>query len=74
MQAGLSRAAQAMERHAAARRPAEMQGFGVIAGSDLECVLTLGTGMGSALYRDGALLPHLERKKARASGTTACAA
>ena len=39
---------------------AEVQGLGVIAGKGLECVLTLGTGMGSALYRDGELMPHLE--------------
>jgi len=48
------------------RRPArilndaEVQGFGVIGGKGLECVLTLGTGFGSALYRDGDLMPHLE--------------
>ncbi len=39
---------------------AEVQGLGVITGSGLECVLTLGTGMGSAIYRDGHLTPHLE--------------
>ncbi len=39
---------------------AEVQGLGVIAGRGLECVLTLGTGMGSAIYRDGDLMPHLE--------------
>jgi polyphosphate glucokinase len=39
---------------------AEVQGFGVIAGTGLECVLTLGTGLGSAVYRDGELMPHLE--------------
>jgi len=39
---------------------AEVQGLGVIAGSGLECVLTFGTGMGSAVYRDGDLAPHLE--------------
>ena len=39
---------------------AEVQGLGVIAGTGLECVLTLGTGFGSALYRDGELMPHLE--------------
>ncbi len=39
---------------------AEVQGLGVITGSGLECVLTLGTGMGSAVYRDGDLAPHLE--------------
>ena len=31
---------------------AEVQGLGVISGSGLECVLTFGTGMGSAVYRD----------------------
>ncbi|HTS21013.1 MAG TPA: ROK family protein [Casimicrobiaceae bacterium] len=39
---------------------AEVQGLGVIEGRGLECVLTLGTGLGSALYRDGELMPHLE--------------
>jgi polyphosphate glucokinase len=39
---------------------AEVQGFGVIHGMGLECVLTLGTGFGTALYRDGELMPHLE--------------
>jgi polyphosphate glucokinase len=39
---------------------AEVQGLAVIAGSGLECVLTLGTGMGSAIYREGLLMPHLE--------------
>jgi polyphosphate glucokinase len=39
---------------------AEVQGFGVITGKGLECVLTLGTGFGSAVYRDGELMPHLE--------------
>lgn len=39
---------------------AEVQGFGVIAGRGLELVLTLGTGLGSALFRDGALMPHME--------------
>ena len=39
---------------------AEVQGFGVIAGQGLELVLTLGTGAGTALFRDGVLMPHLE--------------
>lgn len=39
---------------------AEVQGYGVIRGSGLEFVLTLGTGLGSALFRDGELMPHLE--------------
>jgi polyphosphate glucokinase len=39
---------------------AEVQGLGVITGQGLECVLTLGTGMGFALFRNGHLMPHLE--------------
>lgn len=39
---------------------AELQGFGVIAGEGVELVLTLGTGMGAALYTDGRLVPNLE--------------
>jgi polyphosphate glucokinase len=39
---------------------ADVQGFGVIAGRGLECVLTLGTGLGSALFIEGCLAPHLE--------------
>jgi len=39
---------------------AEVQGLGVIEGKGLECVVTLGTGFGSAVYRDGELMPHLE--------------
>jgi polyphosphate glucokinase len=39
---------------------ADMQGFAVVKGKGLELVLTLGTGFGSALFRDGELMPHLE--------------
>jgi polyphosphate glucokinase len=39
---------------------AEVQGFGIIVGRGLELVLTLGTGAGTALFRDGELMPHLE--------------
>lgn len=39
---------------------ADVQGYGAIWGSGLELVLTLGTGLGSALFRDGELLPHME--------------
>lgn len=39
---------------------ASVQGFGVIAGQGLECVVTLGTGFGFALFLDGRLAPHLE--------------
>jgi polyphosphate glucokinase len=39
---------------------AEVQGLGVIGGKGLECVLTLGTGMGFGLFQDGRPAPHLE--------------
>jgi polyphosphate glucokinase len=39
---------------------AEVQGLGVITGKGLECVITLGTGMGFALFQDGRPAPHLE--------------
>jgi polyphosphate glucokinase len=39
---------------------ADMQGLAVIKGDGLELVITLGTGVGTALFRDGELMPHLE--------------
>jgi polyphosphate glucokinase len=39
---------------------ASVQGLGVIDGRGTECVITLGTGMGFALFLDGRLGPHLE--------------
>jgi polyphosphate glucokinase len=39
---------------------ADVQGFGAIQGEGLEMVLTLGTGLGSALFVDGILVPNLE--------------
>ncbi len=39
---------------------ADMQGCAVISGTGLEFVMTLGTGVGTALFSDGMLLPHLE--------------
>lgn len=48
------------DRPARLLNDAEVQGYGVIAGRGLELVLTLGTGLGSALFRDGELMPHLE--------------
>jgi polyphosphate glucokinase len=39
---------------------AEMQGLAVIRGRGLELVLTLGTGAGTALFREGEIMPHLE--------------
>lgn len=39
---------------------ADIQGAAVIKGEGLEFVMTLGTGVGTALFQDGILLPHLE--------------
>ncbi len=39
---------------------ATVQGLGVIQGHGLECVITLGTGMGFALFREGRLAPQIE--------------
>mgnify|MGYP000275621556 CR=1 FL=1 len=39
---------------------ADVQGLGVVEGKGLEMVITLGTGMGSALFLDGRLVPNLE--------------
>ena len=39
---------------------ADVQGLGSIEGTGFEIVLTLGTGVGSASFLDGRLLPHLE--------------
>jgi polyphosphate glucokinase len=39
---------------------ADVQGLAAIRGKGLELVVTLGTGFGTAWFRDGDLLPHLE--------------
>ncbi|MCX6432342.1 MAG: ROK family protein [Actinobacteria bacterium] len=39
---------------------ADMQGCAVTSGNGLEFVMTLGTGVGTALFSNGTLLPHLE--------------
>lgn len=39
---------------------ADVQGFGAIQGRGVEVVVTLGTGMGSALFVNGRLVPNLE--------------
>jgi polyphosphate glucokinase len=43
---------------------AEVHGAGVVAGSGLEVVLTLGTGLGYSLFDGGKLAPHLELSQA----------
>lgn len=39
---------------------ADLQGFDVVKGKGVEVVITLGTGVGSAVFADGQLAPHLE--------------
>ncbi len=39
---------------------ADLQGWAVVSGEGLEMVVTLGTGVGSALFTHGLLAPHLE--------------
>jgi polyphosphate glucokinase len=39
---------------------ADVQGLGAIRGRGIEMVVTFGTGMGTGLFEDGALAPHLE--------------
>lgn len=39
---------------------ADFQGLSVVSGKGFEMMITLGTGFGSALLKDGILLPHLE--------------
>ncbi len=51
---------QMLGRPVRAANDADMQGFGAIAGRGVELVITLGTGFGSALFIDGALVPNLE--------------
>jgi polyphosphate glucokinase len=43
---------------------AEVHGAGVVAGTGLELVITLGTGLGCALFDGGRLAPHLELSQA----------
>jgi len=43
-----------------AANDADVQGFGAIKGKGIELVITLGTGFGTALFINGALVPNLE--------------
>jgi polyphosphate glucokinase len=49
-----------LERPTRVLNDAGVQGYGVIEGRGVEIVLTLGTGMGCALYLDGRYVPNLE--------------
>jgi polyphosphate glucokinase len=52
--------AQAFGKPARVENDADLQGGDVVKGVGLEVVITLGTGMGSAVYYNGQLAPHLE--------------
>ncbi len=52
--------AKRLGKPARALNDAGVQGFGVIEGKGLEMVLTLGTGMGCALFYEGTYIPNLE--------------
>ncbi|MGN6108200.1 MAG: ROK family protein [Kofleriaceae bacterium] len=52
--------ADALRRPVRVLNDAGVQGYGVIEGKGLEMVLTLGTGVGSALYFEGRYVPNLE--------------
>ena len=54
------RLAELLERPVRALNDVDMQGLGVVRGEGVELVLTLGTGMGAALFTDGSLVPNLE--------------
>ncbi len=47
-------------RPARVANDADVQGFGDVSGDGVELVITLGTGVGSALFLNGALVPNLE--------------
>ena len=51
---------QAIGKPAKVVNDADLQGLGVASGKGFEIVITLGTGFGTALLRDGILLPHIE--------------
>ncbi len=52
--------AQALGKPTKVANDADVQGSAVVAGQGLELVLTLGTGVGTAFFLDGHLLPHFE--------------
>jgi len=63
------RLTRALKRPVRVLNDAEVQGLGVIARKGVELVITLGTGVGSALFRNGELMPHLELSQHPVHGT-----
>lgn len=51
---------QRLQRPVRAVNDVDLQGLGVARGEGVELVVTFGTGMGTALFTDGALVPNLE--------------
>jgi polyphosphate glucokinase len=49
-----------LERPVRVVNDVDLQGLGVVRGEGVELVITLGTGVGAALFTDGALVPNLE--------------
>jgi len=49
---------------------ADMQGCAVVTGVGMEFVVTLGTGVGTALFHNGIMLPHLELSHGEFAGTS----
>lgn len=52
--------AQEFQRPTKVVNDADMQGCAVVSGTGVEFVMTLGTGVGTALFADGVLMPHME--------------
>jgi polyphosphate glucokinase len=53
-----------------AANDADVQGCAVISGHGMELVITLGTGVGCAVFFDGVLLPHMELSHGTFGGTS----
>lgn len=52
--------AQALDKPLKVANDADVQGCAVALGEGFEFVITLGTGVGTAVFNDGVLLPHME--------------
>ena len=52
--------AERLERPVRVVNDVDLQGLGIVRGEGVELVVTLGTGVGAALFTDGALVPNLE--------------
>jgi polyphosphate glucokinase len=55
-----SKLAEYFDKPALVLNDAEVHGAGVVAGTGFEVMLTLGTGLGCAIFDGGKLLPHIE--------------